>query len=218
MASNNMKSTTIRTLRTKFTNSTKSTFTFTPILANRSITGTTRKSTSLESITSHKQSRSPFLSQDFIGDFPLSFIKPRKQPTASFDTLINSLTHSLTTTSTPHLPTLTKLLRNYTSNPSEWQKYAYANPSKQYTRNLVAEVEGVFNLLMLVWTPGKESKMGLHSIANPSNTEYAISLHLYTPPNAAMHGCHIFDPLTGEKTHVKPGAYDSVRGVITSDI
>ncbi|KAB8293401.1 hypothetical protein EYC80_007719 [Monilinia laxa] len=277
MASNNMKSTAIRTLRTKFPNSTKPTFT--PVLANRSITGTTRKSTSLESITSHKQSRSPFLPQDFIGDFPISFIEPRKQPTTSFDTLINSLTHSLITTSAPHLPTLTKLLRNYTSNPSEWQKYAYANPNKQYTRNLVAEVEGVFNLLMLVWTPGQESKvhdhaashclmkimkgglketrwitptvpmkaslagneeiemqiegvrnyrmekvaymcddMGLHSIANPSNTEYAVSLHLYTPPNAAMHGCHVFDPLTGEKTHVKPSAYDSVRGVITSDI
>ncbi|QSZ33460.1 hypothetical protein DSL72_005028 [Monilinia vaccinii-corymbosi] len=279
MASNNMKNAAIRTLRTKLTNGTKPTFA--PILANRGITGTTRKSTSLESTTASKQPRTTFLPQDFIGNFPPSFIEPTRPPptTTSFDTLINSLTHSLTTTSSPHLPTLTKLLRNYTSNPSEWQKYAYANPNKQYTRNLVAEVEGVFNLLMLVWTPGKESKvhdhaashclmkimkgglketrwvtpavplnaslagkeemkmelegireyktekvayicddMGLHSIANPSQTEYAVSLHLYTPPNAAMHGCHVFNPLTGEKTHVKPDAYDSVRGVVRSDV
>ncbi|KAA8566142.1 hypothetical protein EYC84_008745 [Monilinia fructicola] len=216
----------------------------------------------LQSTTSSKQSISPFLPRDFIGNFPTSFIGPRKQPTTSFDTLVNSLTHSLTTTPSPHLPTLTKLLRNYTSNPSEWQKYAYANPSKQYTRNLVAEVEvhdhAASHCLMKIMKGGlKETRwitptvppsaslagnkeiemqiegvreygmekvaymcddMGLHSIANPSNTEYAVSLHLYTPPNAAMHGCHIFDPLTGEKTHVKPGAYDSVRGVITSDI
>ncbi|KAI9641291.1 hypothetical protein NHQ30_010092 [Ciborinia camelliae] len=268
MASNNMKTTAIRTLRTKLTNSTKPTFT--PIFANRGITGTTRKSTSLESTTSNQQPSTHFLPRDFVGNFPTSFIKPSSN-TSSFDTLVNSLTHSLTTTSSPHIPTLSKLLRTYMSNPSEWQKYAHANPNKQYTRNLVAEVEGVFNLLMLVWTPGKESKvhdhaashclmkimkgglretrwvtpvdgasvhgdemevhgvrdykmdkvaymcddMGLHSIANPSNTEYAVSLHLYTPPNAALHGCHIFDPLTGVKTHVPPGAYDSVRGVVS---
>ncbi|ESZ92907.1 hypothetical protein SBOR_6716 [Sclerotinia borealis F-4128] len=277
MASNSLKTTAIRTLRTTLSTSSKSSFA--PILANRGIAGTTRNSTSLKSTTSSQQPRTPFLPRDFVGNFPNSFIKSTTITTTSFDTLINSLTHSLTTSSTPHLPTLTSLLRNYTSkNPSEWQKYAYANPNKQYTRNLVAEVEGVFNLLMLVWTPGKESKvhdhaashclmkimkgglretrwvtpdggmsegcgkgrremmgemeiegvreykrekvaymcddMGLHSIANPSATEYAVSLHLYTPPNAAMHGCHIFDPTTGIKTHVAPGAYDSVKGVV----
>ncbi|KAF7917456.1 uncharacterized protein EAE98_010219 [Botrytis deweyae] len=268
MASNSMKTTALRTLRTKLTSATKPTFS--PILAkNRGITGTTRKSTSLDSTTS-SQPRTPFLPRDFDGSFPVSFSKPRPATTSSFNALINSLTTSLTTTSSPHLPTLTRLLHSYDSSSlSDWQKYAHANPNKQYTRNLVAEVPGIFNLLMLVWTPGKESKvhdhaashclmkimkgelketrwvtpeggartaeemdvegvrkyrrgkvaymcddLGLHSIANPSATEYAISLHLYTPPNAAMHGCHIFDPLTGVKTHVAPGAYDSVGGVV----
>ncbi|KAF7876810.1 hypothetical protein EAF04_001893 [Stromatinia cepivora] len=271
MASNSMKTTAIRTLRTKLSSTTKPTFS--PILANRGITGTTRKSTSFELTTSSQQQSTPFLPRDFVGNFPVSFFKPTTSTTtSSFDTLVNSLTQSLTTTSSPHLPTLTSLLRNYntSSDITGWEKYAHANPNKQYTRNLVAEVEGVFNLLMLVWTPGKESKvhdhaashclmkimrgslketrwvtpvdgvrrdgeemevegvreyrsgkvaymcddLGLHSIANPSATEYAVSLHLYTPPNAAMHGCHIFDPSTGVKTHVGPGAYDSIKGVV----
>jgi len=57
-------------------------------------------------------------------------------------------------------------------------------------------------------------KMGLHEIINPSLTEYAVSLHLYTPPNAATYGCHVYDPVTGESKHVMQSAYDSVRGVV----
>ncbi|KAK2624899.1 hypothetical protein QTJ16_006092 [Diplocarpon rosae] len=209
--------------------------------------------------------------------------------TTPFDTLITALTHSLTTTPSPHLPTLTALLRDYTSHPDHWRAYAHADERKQYTRNLVAEVPGVFNLLMLVWTPGKKSpvhdhadshclmkmlqgelierrfampeggdgagldadtgvedreaeqakggreglretqrtlftedkvayisdQLGLHEMRNPSMTEFAVSLHLYTPPNAATYGCHVFDPETGEARHVMQGAYDSVRGVAT---
>ena len=54
--------------------------------------------------------------------------------------------------------------------------------------------------------------MGLHSIANPSLHENAYSLHLYTPPNAAMRGCFKFDEATGEAVHVKQAPYDSVGG------
>jgi len=82
-------------------------------------------------------------------------------------------------------------------------------------------------------------KMGLHEIINPSLTEYAVSLHrkskfafyfhlsgvemrmrganlnaVYTPPNAATYGCHVYDPVTGESKHVMQSAYDSVRGVV----
>ena len=58
--------------------------------------------------------------------------------------------------------------------------------------------------------------LGLHSIENPSPTEYAVSLHLYTPPNAAMRGCHVFDGESGVRRHVMQGAYDSVRGAVPS--
>lgn len=58
--------------------------------------------------------------------------------------------------------------------------------------------------------------LGLHEIGNPSQTEYAVSLHLYTPPNAALRGCKLFDAENGEARHVMQGAYDSVRGVVPS--
>jgi len=56
--------------------------------------------------------------------------------------------------------------------------------------------------------------LGLHEIGNPSQTEYAVSLHLYTPPNAAVRGCHVFERESGERRHVVQGAYDSVGGVV----
>ncbi|KAI9046798.1 hypothetical protein LZ554_008880 [Drepanopeziza brunnea f. sp. 'monogermtubi'] len=195
---------------------------------------------------------------------------PYSQTSTPFNDLINALSESLTTTRPPHLPTLTDHLRAYTSHASHWSQYAVQNPDKQYTRNLVAEEPKIFNLLILVWTPGKKSpvhdhasshclmkilqgrlretryempegkesvegglrevqrmdfaagkvayisdRLGLHEICNPSETEYAVSLHLYTPPNVAMYGCHVFDTATGKSTYVPPGGYDSVRGVVS---
>ncbi|PMD13489.1 hypothetical protein NA56DRAFT_674836 [Hyaloscypha hepaticicola] len=195
--------------------------------------------------------------------FPLSATS-----TNPFTTLHNDITHSLTTTPSPHLPTLHSLLRAYSSDPTHWSKYAHANPQKQYTRNLVCAVPGLFNLLLLVWTPGRASpihdhasahclmkilqgsirerrfatpahpgtsgplvetsnlkfgrdkvtymadSLGLHEIKNESEVEYAVSLHLYTPPNAAVRGVRLFDGVSGEARHVMQGEYDSVRGVV----
>ena len=56
--------------------------------------------------------------------------------------------------------------------------------------------------------------LGLHSIENTSQVEYAVSLHLYTPPNAAIRGCHLFEEESGERRHVMQGAYDSVAGIV----
>ena len=39
--------------------------------------------------------------------------------------------------------------------------------------------------------------LGLHKISNPDPETYAVTLHLYTPPNAANHGCKVFDEQTG---------------------
>lgn len=83
-----------------------------------------------------------------------------------FDTLINDITTCLTTTNHPSLPDLHNLLRHYTSNPEHWSKYAHGNPAKQYTRNLVYSVPGVFNLLLLVWTPGQKSPVHDHADAH----------------------------------------------------
>lgn len=56
-------------------------------------------------------------------------------------------------------------------------------------------------------------RLGLHRVENPSDSELAVSLHLYTPPNAAKHGCHIFNESTGKKTHMKMCHFYSEFGV-----
>lgn len=189
---------------------------------------------------------------------------------------------------------LKQLFSSYESSEKEWNKYAFADTSRAYTRNLVDSGNGKANLLILVWTPGKGSpihdhanahcvmkilkgsltetiygwpcqdaknpahcatapsscypstkhtcsrndimgptelqiirettypkegvtymsdRLGLHRICNPSKDELAVSLHLYTPPNAAKHGCHIFDQRTGKKTHVDQCHFFSELGV-----
>jgi cysteine dioxygenase len=45
-------------------------------------------------------------------------------------------------------------------------------------------------------------ELGLHKISNPDTDKLAVSLHLYTPPNAAREGCNIFNEMTGKRSHV----------------
>lgn len=61
---------------------------------------------------------------------------------------------------------LHSLMERYTSNETEWQKYAFADYSRGYTRNLVDEGNGKSNLLVLVWTPGKGSPIHDHADAH----------------------------------------------------
>ncbi|RYC65064.1 hypothetical protein CHU98_g1158 [Xylaria longipes] len=52
-------------------------------------------------------------------------------------------------------------------------------------------------------------ELGLHRVSN-HGSNFAVSLHLYTPPNVARQGCNIFNPQTGRKTHVpKCGNYSA---------
>lgn len=150
------------------------------------------------------------------------------------------------------------LMNGYSSNPEDWQRYAYADPSKHYTRNCVANINGKANIMILVWNPSMGSPVhdharahcvmkilqgtlkeelftmplsdspsseplqviqetiynqddvayvcdtiGLHRISNTSkNKDFAVSLHLYTPPNAADHGYHIYDEKTGKRVFI----------------
>ncbi|RDW72962.1 hypothetical protein BP6252_06869 [Coleophoma cylindrospora] len=155
------------------------------------------------------------------------------------------------------------LMNRYVSNPDDWKRYAYADPSKHYTRNCVEDINGKANILILVWNPKKGSpvhdhanahcvmkvlqgklkeelfdmpassssehahhanaplelkketilgldqvayvsdNIGLHRISNPAEDgELAVSLHLYTPPNAADFGYHIYDEKTGKSVFV----------------
>jgi cysteine dioxygenase len=97
---------------------------------------------------------------------PISKLVPSATPNP-FDNLQNELSRHLATHPasmlSPTLPKLFTLLREYESNPQHWSRYAHANASKHYTRNLVCEVPGLFNLLILVWTPGKQSPVHDHA-------------------------------------------------------
>ncbi|KAJ5740429.1 hypothetical protein N7493_000301 [Penicillium malachiteum] len=55
-------------------------------------------------------------------------------------------------------------------------------------------------------------KLGLHKISNPDPEGFAISLHLYTPPNAAKEGFCLYDEKTGKAKHIKQSHFYSVRG------
>lgn len=44
--------------------------------------------------------------------------------------------------------------------------------------------------------------IGLHRVHNPSSSHVAVSLHLYTPPNAADYGYNIFSEATGSASFV----------------
>ncbi|KAF9895385.1 hypothetical protein FE257_000290 [Aspergillus nanangensis] len=55
-------------------------------------------------------------------------------------------------------------------------------------------------------------KLGLHKISNPDPNNFAVSLHLYTPPNAATFGFSVFDANTGKANHIKQSNFYSTRG------
>ncbi|KAL1897517.1 hypothetical protein Cpir12675_002305 [Ceratocystis pirilliformis] len=59
-------------------------------------------------------------------------------------------------------------------------------------------------------------ELGVHCIRN-NGTKFAVSLHLYTPPNVAKSGCNIFDKETGESSHISKCGYHSVFGRILKD-
>ncbi|KAI0015565.1 RmlC-like cupin domain-containing protein [Xylariomycetidae sp. FL0641] len=54
-------------------------------------------------------------------------------------------------------------------------------------------------------------ELGLHRVSN-EGSDYAVSLHLYTPPNVAKTGCNVFNIETGKKTHIPKCANYSEYG------
>uniref|UniRef100_A0A1I7YZ71 Cysteine dioxygenase n=1 Tax=Steinernema glaseri TaxID=37863 RepID=A0A1I7YZ71_9BILA len=57
------------------------------------------------------------------------------------------------------------VLSAYKSNPADWKKYAKFDPFK-YTRNLVDEGNGKYNLIVLCWGPGMGSSVHDHTDAH----------------------------------------------------
>ncbi|KAJ3124979.1 hypothetical protein HK098_000699 [Nowakowskiella sp. JEL0407] len=56
-----------------------------------------------------------------------------------------------------------QIMASYRSNQSDWRQYAQYDPSKPYTRNLVDDGNGHFNLMVLCWGEGKSSPIHDHA-------------------------------------------------------
>ncbi|XP_072173673.1 cysteine dioxygenase type 1-like [Diadema setosum] len=159
--------------------------------------------------------------------------------------LIESL-HILFAEDKVNVDNVQMVMENYTSNEDDWSKFAEFDHHR-YTRNLVDEGNGRFNLMVLCWGesqgssihshsdshcfmkildgtlretmyawPDKTKKKvamtklatndyerdqvayindskGLHRVENPSHSDFACSLHLYSPP---FETCKCFDEKT----------------------
>ncbi|ORZ04005.1 RmlC-like cupin domain-containing protein [Syncephalastrum racemosum] len=55
------------------------------------------------------------------------------------------------------------LMEEYNSKATDWSKYAIFDESRAYTRNLVDDGNGKFNLMILAWTKGQKSPIHDHS-------------------------------------------------------
>ncbi|KAJ5493437.1 Cysteine dioxygenase [Penicillium diatomitis] len=83
----------------------------------------------------------------------------------------------------------------------ELHETVYKNPNHQPGDHEPLEVKSSTTYAMNEVTYISDD-IGLHRVHNPSSDQIAVSLHLYTPPNAADYGYHIFDEATGSASHV----------------
>ncbi|PGH04842.1 cysteine dioxygenase [Polytolypa hystricis UAMH7299] len=216
----------------------------------------------------------PYLENDSPATTPCPS-SVQEQPADAFEKLVQDLSAALGPSSGLDSDDvdpldIQRLMEGYISNAGEWEKYAFGDASRAYTRNLVDEGNGKSNLLILVWSPGKSSaihdhanahcvmkilrgslqetlynwpeedkvknggtspltvtkatvygenqvtymsdKLGLHKISNLDTETPAVSLHLYTPPNAAHYGFSVFDEQTGKARHIKQSNFFTRKG------
>lgn len=181
--------------------------------------------------------------------------------------------HELFATDRVNIEDVKAVMENYQSNEDDWESFSQYDHHR-YTRNLVDEGNGRFNLMVLAWGESQGSSIhshsdahcfmkildgslretlfawpsesekrremtqigandydrdqvayindskGLHRVENVSHTDFACSLHLYSPPFGS---CKCFDQRTGkcstsnvtfwskfgERTPFKPGGCES---------
>ncbi|KAI9298535.1 cysteine dioxygenase type I [Neoconidiobolus thromboides FSU 785] len=85
-----------------------------------------------------------------------------------------------------------KLMENYQSNSSDWEKYAHFDNNK-YTRNLVDDGNGEFNLIVLAWNNGQKSPIhdhaGSHCIMKILDGELQEQLYEWPEESSAQTEC-----------------------------
>eukprot|EP00158_Paraphelidium_tribonemae_P006546 Partr_v1_DN27877_c0_g1_i1_m23374 putative cysteine dioxygenase len=82
---------------------------------------------------------------------------------------------------------LQAIMANYKSDPEEWKQFAFFD-SNRYTRNLVDDGNGEYNLLLLCWGPGMASPVhdhaGSHCILKVMGGELAETLYKWPDTSA----------------------------------
>lgn len=79
----------------------------------------------------------------------------------SWDELIELLLEKFDSDSV-NIEEVEAILASYKSKPEDWKKYAKFDKFR-YTRNLVHEGNGKFNLMLLCWAPGNQSTIHDHA-------------------------------------------------------
>ncbi|KAI8067996.1 RmlC-like cupin domain-containing protein [Gongronella butleri] len=59
-----------------------------------------------------------------------------------------------------------ELMASYSSNAQDWAKYTMFDTSRPYTRNLIDDGNGKFNLMILAWSPQRHSPIHDHAGAH----------------------------------------------------
>ncbi|CAH2353242.1 cysteine dioxygenase Cdg1p [[Candida] railenensis] len=107
-----------------------------------------------------------------------------------------------------------EIMEEYTSNEEEWGKFALHDPSRNYSRNGIVDINGNANLLILVWSPGKASAIHDHANAHccMKILKGELKESLYDIPNVEEEGEH--ELVCKQETNLKT----DVVGYISDDI
>ncbi|KAJ9582516.1 hypothetical protein L9F63_003130 [Diploptera punctata] len=101
--------------------------------------------------------------QNYINTYnDVSGLKIKTPTITTLNDLVREL-HNVFASDTVNIEYVHQLMTNYKSNPADWRKYAKFDRFR-YTRNLVDEGNGKFNLMILCWGEGHGS--GIHDHAN----------------------------------------------------
>lgn len=102
---------------------------------------------------------------------PHDSTRPSPEPSDAFNGLVASINKVLgpsngIDSAGVNVQDLQDAMLAYTSCEADWSKFALADSSRAYTRNLVDNCNGKSNLLILVWNPGKSSPIHDHANAH----------------------------------------------------
>lgn len=102
---------------------------------------------------------------------PRDSARPSPEPSDQFNGLVASINKILgpsngIDSAGVNVQDLQDAMLAYNSCEADWIKFALADSSRAYTRNLVDNCNGKSNLLILVWNPGKSSPIHDHANAH----------------------------------------------------